>query len=78
MGRQKRKRNVVYYICSGLMTVSLSLILLYVSILEKRYPNLQELDPVFWLEVVVLLSFGISWLTKGQLFFRDDNYKKGP
>jgi len=78
MGRQKRKRNVVYYICGSLMTASLLLIIVYVWILEKHYPDLRRLDPVFWLEVIVLLSFGISWLTKGQLFFQDENYKRGP
>ena len=78
MGRQKRRRNVVYYICGGLMTASLILILTFVWILEDRYPDLNRLDPVFWLETVVLLLFGISWLTKGQLFFPDENYPKGP
>lgn len=78
MGRQKRKRNVVYYICGNLMTGALLLILIYVWILEKHYPDLRRLNPVFWLEVVLLASFGISWLTKGQLFFRDENYRRGP
>jgi magnesium-transporting ATPase (P-type) len=78
MGRQKKRRNVVYYCCGGLMTVSLLLILTYIWILEDHYTNLMRLDPVFWLETVVLLSFGISWLTKGQLFFRDENYRRGP
>ena len=78
MGRQKRKRNVVYYICGGLMTAGVLLIMLYIWILEGRYPKLRSLNPVFWLEVVVLLSFGVSWLTKGQLFFRDKNYRRGP
>jgi len=78
MGRQKRKRNVVYYICGSLMTTSLLLILVYVWILEKHYPDLRYLDPVFWLEVIILFSFGISWLTKGQLFFQDENYRRGP
>ena len=78
MGRQKRKRNVVYYICGGLMTTALLLILTYVWFLEKLYPALAHLDPVFWLETAILVSFGISWLTKGQIFFQDENYKKGP
>lgn len=78
MGRQKRRRNVVYYTCGSLMTASLLLIVLYFWVLEKRYPNLRSLNPVFWLEAVVLLSFGLSWLTKGQLFFRDDSYRRGP
>jgi len=78
MGRQKKKRNVVYYICGSIMTMSLLLIIAYMWILNNRYSGLERLHPVFWLESIVLLSFGISWLTKGQLFFRDENYKKGP
>jgi len=78
MGRQKKKRNVVYYICGGLMTTALLLIIAYMWFLGKLYPGLKDLDPIFWLESIVLLSFGISWLTKGQLFFRDENYRKGP
>jgi len=78
MGRQKKRRNVVYYICGSVMTVSLLLILAYVWILGRSYPGLKSLDPVFWLESIMLLSFGITWLTKGQLFFKDENYKRGP
>lgn len=78
MGRQKRKRNIVYYICGGLMTAALFTIVFYMVFLEKQYPELKSLDPIFWLESLVLVSFGISWLTKGQLFFRDENYRKGP
>jgi len=78
MGRQKRKRNVVYYICGSIMTVSLLLIIAYMWFLGNLYPGLNRFNPVFWLESIVLFSFGITWLTKGQLFFRDENYKKGP
>jgi hypothetical protein len=78
MGRQKKKRNVVYYICGSMMATSLLLIISYMWFLGKLYPGLEDLNPVFWLESIMLFSFGISWLTKGQLFFRDENYKKGP
>jgi len=78
MGRQKSRRNLVYYICGSLMTVSLLLIIAYMAFLGNHYPDLQKLNPVFWLESLVLLSFGTTWLTKGQLFFKDENYKKGP
>jgi hypothetical protein len=78
MGRQKTRRNLVYYICGSIMTASLLLIVFYMGFLEDRYPGLEGFTPVFWLESFVLLSFGISWLTKGQLIFRDENYKKGP
>ena len=78
MGRQKKKRNVVYYISGSIMTGSLLLIIAYMWILKHLYPDLEQLNPVFWLESLVLLSFGISWMTKGQLFFQDKNYRRGP
>ncbi len=62
MGRQKKKRNVVYYICGSIMTVSLLLIITYIGFRGGLYPGLKRLNPVFWLESIVLLSFGISWL----------------
>jgi heme A synthase len=78
MGQQKKRRNVVYYICGSIMTLSLIAILVYMWILDIRYPNLRRHVPIFWLETVMLLAFGISWLTKGQLFFKDPSYRKGP
>jgi len=78
MGPQKKKRNAVYYACGSIMTVALALIILYMGILDDPYPGLKRLDPVFWLESLVLFSFGLSWLTKGQLFFRDEDYPRGP
>ncbi len=78
MGTQKRKRNVVYYICGSLMTLALLLIVVYEGFLKDRFPGLKDLNPIFWLESIVLLSFGFSWLTKGQLFFRDEEYHRGP
>lgn len=78
MGRQKKKRNVVYYVCGIIMIAALLLVIAYKWFLANLYPELKSLDPIFWLESIMLLSFGISWLTKGQLFFRDDNYRRGP
>lgn len=78
MGQQKKRRNVVYYICGGIMTLSLLLIIAHMWFLESLYPGLKNIKLVFWLETIVLFAFGISWLTKGQLFFRDKNYRKGP
>lgn len=78
MGRQKKRRNVIYYICGALMSSSLLLIILYIWFGSNLYPGLKEYNPVFWLESMVLFSFGITWLTKGQFFFKDDNYRRGP
>ena len=78
MSGQKRKRNVIYYVCGSLMSVSLLLIVVYMAVLKKTMPSLADLNPVLWLESIMMLSFGISWLTKAQLFFRDDIYLRRP
>jgi hypothetical protein len=78
MRRQKRRRNVMYYICGSVMSLSLVLIIAYMWFLGSKYPGLKDLNPIFWLETVMLIAFGISWLTKGQLFFKDEHYHKGP
>jgi len=53
MGRQKKKRNVVYYICGGLMTTSLLFIIAYMWFLGDLYPGLKALNPVFWLTLTI-------------------------
>lgn len=53
-----------------------ALIVIYMYLLHNLYPGLKRLDPIFWLETVMLIAFGISWLTKGQLLFRDEDYNK--
>jgi hypothetical protein len=78
MGRQKRNRNVVYYICGSMMTVTLILIIAYMYFLKYHYPELKRFNPVFWLETIMLVAFGVSWLTKGQLLFRDEIFSRGP
>jgi hypothetical protein len=31
----------------------------------------QQVDPVFWLESVSVIAFGISWLVKGEFILGD-------
>ncbi|MGB1308298.1 MAG: DUF998 domain-containing protein [Oceanihabitans sp.] len=68
---QKRKRNTIFHICAYVMIACVALIALYFLFLEEKFPELKHLDPVFWLETIALWAFGISWLTKGQLIFKD-------
>lgn len=75
MGPQKRKRNIVFYFCGSIMMLAFLLMVGYMWFLKDQYPGLKRLDPVFWLESVSLVLFGISWLTKGQLFFRDPDFE---
>jgi hypothetical protein len=70
---RKLKRNRLYWICGYTMLGCIVLIAVYFMLLEKRYPVLQDLDPVFWLESIALWAFGLSWLTKGKALLNDLN-----
>ena len=70
MTRRKRMRNKVYATCGGTILASLTLLLIYALFLQHTF--VQHLDPVFWLETITILAFGISWLTKGEAILKDE------
>jgi len=74
--KRKLKRNMLYRISGYTILGSLLLIAVYFALLERRFPVLQDYDPVFWLETIALWAFGISWLTKGKALLIDVEKKK--
>lgn len=66
----KKIRYYIYIVCGSVMAAALVLMLIY-FFLRCKFPELQPLNLIFWLEFVALLFFGFSWLTKGQFFFAD-------
>ncbi|MFD2727381.1 DUF7103 family protein [Hyunsoonleella rubra] len=70
MSAQKIKRNHVYKITGWVMIICVALIIIY-FLIDDKFPKLADLKPVFVLEFIALWAFGISWLTKGQFFFKD-------
>jgi hypothetical protein len=71
MTTAKRNRNRIYKTCGVMMLLCLVLIAIYMLLLHDKFPELASYKPVFWLESAALLAFGISWLTKGELIFKD-------
>ncbi|MCR8560412.1 hypothetical protein KXD93_22350 [Mucilaginibacter sp. BJC16-A38] len=68
-GKQKRSRNSVYLVCGIIMVVAMAGILsLKVFHLEKK---LAHFRPTYWLELITLWAFGISWLVKGEIVLQD-------
>jgi len=70
--RRKLQRNKIYKVCGFTMVMCLLLILI-----EGRLPNelresLKAYHPVFWLESIAVVAFGISWLTKGEAILSDE------
>lgn len=69
MTARKKQRNVVYTVCGYTILVCVGLIAAGFSF--QRHSGLQAFAPVFWLESVAAVAFGVSWLTKGQAMLAD-------
>jgi len=68
MTPQKRRRNVVYRACGVVIVICLVLI----AGLNLLPPGpIDDLQPVFWLETIASVSFGVSWLIKGGTLLKD-------
>jgi hypothetical protein len=70
--KSKRKilRNRIHKSCGIIQILSIFLI---VPIRTIPYFEITfgHLNPVFWIEWIALTAFGVSWLIKGEVFFKD-------
>jgi hypothetical protein len=66
---EKLKRNLVYRVCGSIIIGCLVLIA-GVGMLDAG-PALEAFAPVFWLEALAIVAFGVSWLTKGEAILAD-------
>lgn len=67
--RRKLQRNKVYRVCG--CTMLASILLVPVSLLPDVAAAIGKYDPVFWLEAIAIVAFGLSWLTKGEAILGD-------
>jgi hypothetical protein len=65
----KRRRNFIYRFCGSIMILATLLIVVYTLFL--RNTAFDKIYPVLILETISLFAFGISWLVKGNTFFKD-------
>ena len=66
---EKRDRNKIYVACGIIMLACIALIAVN-HVFFKDTP-ISRLKPVFWLETVAMLAFGVSWITKGEWLRKD-------
>lgn len=66
---QKLQRDIVYRICGW--AILAAIVLIGIVKLTPLGTSLLPFEPVFWLESVAIVSFGLSWLTKGQMILKD-------
>jgi hypothetical protein len=69
--RRKLQRNIVYRGCGIIMAISILLMTIYTFLPDSSTASLEAHHPIFWLETIAILAFGISWLTKGEAILPD-------
>jgi hypothetical protein len=75
LSEAKRRRNFIYRFCGIVMILSMLCIVVYTFF--YRNTEVDDIYPVLIFESIALLAFGISWLIKGNTFFKDQkNYKE--
>jgi len=67
--RKKLQRNTVYTVCG--YTILACIALSVIVGLMSGDSSVKRLHPVFWLESVAVVAFGVSWLTKGEAILKD-------
>jgi hypothetical protein len=70
--RQKKQRNKVYRACGYTLLASIVLIGLLTFLPLEIQQSLNAYHPVYWLESLGVVAFGISWLTKGEAMLGDN------
>lgn len=68
---EKIRRNKVYRLCGWVMAAAIALIVVYYRLPEATAAQIAPYRPIFWLESVTIVSFGISWLVKGEFLLKD-------
>lgn len=68
---RKLQRNKVYRACGYTMLAAIALIALNAALPDNLTAPIERFDPVFWLESVTVIAFGVSWLTKGEAILKD-------
>ena len=54
------------------MAACILLMTIYTFLPETAAASLKAYHPIFWLETVAILAFGVSWITKGEAILKDE------
>jgi hypothetical protein len=70
--KEKHIRNKIYRSC-GLIILLAVIAIGYFGLFTDEPDGNTRFKPVFWLEWIALLAFGISWLVKGEIVLKDNS-----
>jgi len=68
---RKLLRNRVYKICGYSMLACMALVIIYFLLPDSMQAIVEAYKPVFVLETIMILLFGISWFIKGDGLLKD-------
>jgi hypothetical protein len=71
MTRQKRRRNALYRVCGLIMSLCILLMLINGFLPDESVEQLAKYHPIFWLEAMAIVAFGVSWIVKGETLMKD-------
>jgi len=69
---RKLQRNNVYKACGYIMAVCIFLSAVYYLLPGDLAAIIGKYNPIYWLEAAAIVTFGISWLTKGEAILKDE------
>jgi hypothetical protein len=70
--RKKKQRDRVYKVCGYTMSICVLLVFVYALLPESINSDLKKLNPIYWLESLTVLAFGVSWFVKGEAILKDE------
>lgn len=70
--RKKIARNKLYRFCGITIFSSILIIGIYMALPDAVMNIFVPYRPIFFLESVALIAFGVSWLVKGEMFLKDN------
>jgi len=71
MSDKKKFRNTIYRICALIIVLAMITAGLSYNSLVINETYADKINLVFWMEVVALEAFAVSWFTKAELIFGD-------
>jgi hypothetical protein len=71
--KEKLQRNCVYRACGYTMSICILFIAIYTFLPRDLASFFTAYKPVYWLEALAILAFGVSWFTKGEAILKDES-----
>lgn len=73
---QKKKRNKIYRACGTVMLLAMAGAIVKALLPADLETSIDTLNPIFWLETIAVMAFGLSWFVKGEAILKDLPYEE--